>query len=100
MASRQSCWSSGTDQAPLGPSQRIRLEQLAARHVLGEGFRPEDAVSAAAELVAEEIEVEGVVALASLPADPKRLAGDEVEAEMVAFAPEVIAAADRFLADR
>ena len=56
----------GADQAGLSPSQRIRLEQLAARLVLGEGFRPEDAVSAAAELVAEGIEVEGVVALAFL----------------------------------
>ena len=49
---------------------------MAARLVLGEGFRPEDAVGTAAELVAE------------------------VEAREVAFAPEVIAAADRFLADR
>ena len=48
-----SCSSSGgPGGAGLSPSQRIRLQQLAARLVLGEGFRPEDAVRLAAELVA------------------------------------------------
>ncbi len=67
------------DQGGLSPSQRAQLEQLAARLVLGEGFRPEDAVATASALVAEGIEVDGVVQLACQPTDGKSLAADEIE---------------------
>ena len=79
----------GADQAGLSPSQRIRLEQLAARLVLAEGFRPDDAVGTAAELVAEGIDVEGVVQLASQPSDGNFLAVDEVKALLRAALAEV-----------
>lgn len=70
----------GPDAAGLSPSQRIRLEQLAACLVLGEGFSPEDAVGVAADLVAEGIHAEGLVQLACEPADEKGLDGRAVEA--------------------
>lgn len=54
----------GAVEAGLTPSQRIRLEQLAARLVLSEGFRPDAAVRMAVELVAEGIDVGGLVQLA------------------------------------
>jgi hypothetical protein len=69
----------GAGEAGLSPSQRIRLEELAACLVLGEGFTPEDAVRAAAALVGEGIHAEGLVRLACLPDDGKVLDGREVE---------------------
>lgn len=69
----------GADDASLNPSQRIRLQQLAAGLVLGEGFRPEDAIYLAADLVAEGIDTEGMVQLASQPADWKVVDGRHVE---------------------
>jgi hypothetical protein len=69
----------GADEAGLSPSQRMRLEELAACLVLGEGFSPEDAVRVAAELVAEGIDADALVQLACQPADGKVLDGREVE---------------------
>jgi hypothetical protein len=69
----------GTDQYGLTPSQRIRLEQLAARLVLVDGFYPEAAVRTAAELVAEGIDVDGLVQPASQPADLKVTDSHQVE---------------------
>jgi hypothetical protein len=69
----------GTDQSGLTPSQGFRLEQLAARLVLGDGFYPEDAVRTAAELLAEGIDVDGLVQLASQPADLKVIDSQHVE---------------------
>jgi hypothetical protein len=69
----------GADEAGLTRTQRTRLEELAARLVLGHGFYPEDAVVAAAELVAEGVDVDGLVQLASQPADAKQLDGVEGE---------------------
>jgi hypothetical protein len=69
----------GTDQSGLTPSQRARLEELAARLVLGYSFYPEDAVSTAAELVAEGVDVDGLVQLASQPADVNAIDSQQVE---------------------
>ena len=69
----------GADDARLTPSQRTRLEQLAARLVLGEGFRQEDATRLAADLVAEGIDGDAMVELASQPADPNAIDGHEIE---------------------
>ena len=65
--------------AGLTPSQRLRLEQLAARLVLGRTFYPEVAVRVAAQLVAEGVDGDGLVQLASQPAGSKALDGVEVE---------------------
>lgn len=70
----------GPDAAGLSPSQRIRLEELAACLVRGEGFSPENAVRVAADLVAEGVHAEGLVRLACEPADGKLLDGREIEA--------------------
>ncbi|MDT5266560.1 MAG: hypothetical protein QOI90_3186, partial [Mycobacterium sp.] len=69
----------GTDEAGLTRSQRARLEELAARLVLGYGFYPEDAVRTAAELVAEGVDVDGLVQLASQPADVNAIDSQQVE---------------------
>jgi hypothetical protein len=69
----------GADDARLNPSQLIRLEQLAAGLVLGEGFRPEEAIRLAADLLAEGIDSGALVQLASQPADLKVIDGNEVE---------------------
>lgn len=69
----------GTDQSGLTPSQRARLEELAADLVLGYSFYPEDAVSTAAELVAEGIGGDGMVQLASQPADVNAIDSQQVE---------------------
>jgi hypothetical protein len=69
----------GADEAGLTRSQRMRLEELAARLVLGYGFYPEDAVRTAAELVAEGVDVDGLVQLASQPADVNAIDSQEVE---------------------
>jgi hypothetical protein len=58
----------------------MRLERLAAWLVLDDGFRPADAVRLAEELVADGIDVDGLVQLACQPADEKVLDGREVEA--------------------
>lgn len=69
----------GADEAGLTRSQRTRLEELAARLVLGDGFAPEAAVRLAAQLVAEGADGEGLVELASQPADSTKLDGLEVD---------------------
>ena len=69
----------GADEAGLTRSQRMRLEELAADLVLGYSFYPEDAVSTAAELVAEGIDGDGMVQLASQPADLNAIDSQEVE---------------------
>jgi hypothetical protein len=69
----------GAEAAGLTPSQRIRLEQLAARLVLGKDFHPGVVVLVAAQLVAEGAGGDGLVQLASQPADPKEIDGFEVE---------------------
>jgi hypothetical protein len=69
----------GADEAGLTRSQRMELEELAARLVLGDQFRPEEAVGLAARLVAEGIDGEGLVELASQPADSTKVSGFEVE---------------------
>lgn len=69
----------GAEAAGLTPSQRIRLEQLAARLVLGKDFHPGVVVRVAAQLVAEGVDGDGLVQLASQPADPKKIDGFEVE---------------------
>jgi hypothetical protein len=69
----------GADEAGLTRSQRARLEELAADLVLGYGFYPEDAVRTAAELVAEGVDVDGLVQLASQPADVNAIDSQEVE---------------------
>jgi hypothetical protein len=69
----------GEGEAGLTPSQRTRLEQLAARLVLGKGFYPEVVVRVASQLVAEGVDGDGLAQLASQPADSKALDGVEVE---------------------
>jgi hypothetical protein len=69
----------GADEAGLTRSQRMQLEELAARLVLGYGFYPEDAVRTAAELVAEGVDFDGLVQLASQPADVNAMDSQEVE---------------------
>lgn len=69
----------GADEAGLTRSQRMELEELAARFVLGDQFRPEEAVGLAARLVAAGIDGDGLVELASQPADSTKLSGFEVE---------------------
>jgi hypothetical protein len=86
----------GTDQSGLTPSQGVRLEQLAARLVLGDGFYPEDAVRTAAELVAEGIDVDGLVA--TQPPDLKVIDGQHVEIVFRSALAEDVTSADRHLA--
>ena len=69
----------GADEGGLTRSQRMRLDELAARLVLGYGFYPEVVVGLAAQLVAEGIDGDGLVQLASQPADSTKLDGVEVE---------------------
>ncbi|HEX7824926.1 MAG TPA: hypothetical protein VF477_08500, partial [Mycobacterium sp.] len=69
----------GADEAGLTRSQRIELEELAARFVLGNQFRPEEAVGLAARLVAEGVDGDGLVELASQPADSNAIDSQEVE---------------------
>lgn len=49
----------GADEAGLTRLQRMRLDELAARLVLGDGFYPEVAVRLAAQLVAEGADGDG-----------------------------------------
>lgn len=63
----------------LTPSQRSRLQQLAAELVLADGFSSQEAVSVATDLLAEGVDNPGIVELASLPADWKVLRRCEVE---------------------
>jgi hypothetical protein len=79
----------GAEEAGLTPSQRLRLEQLAARLVLGKGFYPEVAVRVAAQLVAEGAGGDGLIQLASQPAGSKQLDGLEVEGRFLAALAEL-----------
>ena len=69
----------GTGREPRASSDRIRLEQLAARLVLDEDFDPAEAVATASELVAKGIDADRIVQLACQPADRGRLNGSEIE---------------------
>jgi hypothetical protein len=79
----------GAEEAGLTPSQRLRLEQLAARLVLDEGFYPGVVVRVAAQLVAEGADGDGLVQLASQPADSKEIDGLEVEGLFLAALAEL-----------
>ena len=69
----------GAGEAHLTPSQRSRLQLLAVDLVFDEQFRPEEAVSVAADLLAEGVDTPAIVELAILPADLKVLYRCEVE---------------------
>ncbi len=72
----------------LAESNRLDLLRLAAKLVLGDGFRPDAAVTKAVDLVAKGVEGEATLALAILPADPRRLDSSEVEALFQAMLDE------------
>jgi len=62
---------------PLSESDEWDLLRLAAELVLGDGFRPDAAVTKAVDLLAKGIEGDATVALAMQPADPRSLDGIE-----------------------
>jgi len=73
---------------PLSESDEWDLLRLAAELVLGDGFRPDAAVTKAVDLLAKGIEGDATVALAMQPADPRSLDGIEVRALFLALLHE------------
>lgn len=65
---------------PLSQTDELDLLRLAAELILGEGFRPDGAVTKAVDLVAKGVEGEATLSLAMQPADPRSLDGIEVRA--------------------
>ena len=64
--------------AAVGPELRLPLLRLGAEIVLGE-MKPDAAVALASSLIANGVQSDAVLELATLPSDPKRLSAFDVE---------------------